>query len=197
MGSLYWFLFLDSTGAISDIFILFFRMLCVTFFALVLCFGFFDSLVYLLLGGFLLVFLFLGMRSWWFGGLFFCDRLSFFLLYLTFLVFYFCMYSSFLDFWRGNSFTVFKILLSAMFFLLIARFTFFRVFLFYVCFEIIFMIIYLFVIGWGRSPERIQASFYMVFYTIVVSFPFLVYLLSFEERVFSLKFLSFFSFSRY
>jgi hypothetical protein len=35
---------------------------------------------------------------------------------------------------------------------------------------------FLFLLRWGYRPERLQASFYMVFYTIVVSFPFLLFL---------------------
>lgn len=36
---------------------------------------------------------------------------------------------------------------------------------------------FIFLLGWGYSPERRQASLYMIFYTLVVSFPLLVYLL--------------------
>jgi len=34
---------------------------------------------------------------------------------------------------------------------------------------------FLFVLGWGYSPERVQASFYMIFYTLLVSLPFFCY----------------------
>jgi len=47
---------------------------------------------------------------------------------------------------------------------------------FYVSFEFIFLVMFVFLLGWGYRPERRQASFYMVFYTLVVSFPFLVFL---------------------
>lgn len=45
---------------------------------------------------------------------------------------------------------------------------------FYISFEFIFILMYVFLLRWGYRPERLQASFYMVFYTLVVSFPFLV-----------------------
>jgi hypothetical protein len=35
---------------------------------------------------------------------------------------------------------------------------------------------FLFLLSWGYRPERLQASFYMVFYTLVVSFPFFLFL---------------------
>jgi len=50
------------------------------------------------------------------------------------------------------------------------------------------MLMYFFVLGWGGRPERLQASFYIVFYTIVVSFPFLVYIMLFENDFTALKF---------
>jgi len=40
-------------------------------------------------------------------------------------------------------------------------------------------LMFLFLLSWGYRPERLQASFYIVFYTIVVSFPFLVFLVFF------------------
>jgi len=59
------------------------------------------------------------------------------------------------------------------------------------------MLMYIFVLVWGYSPERVQASFYIVFYTIVVSFPFLVFLVVFEQSFKTFKFLCFFSFDSY
>jgi NADH-ubiquinone oxidoreductase chain 4 len=35
---------------------------------------------------------------------------------------------------------------------------------------------FFFLVFWGYRPERLQASFYMVFYTLLVSLPFLVFL---------------------
>jgi len=70
-------------------------------------------------------------------------------------------------------------------------------FLFYICFEFIFMLMFIFLMSWGYSPERVEASFYMVFYTIVVSFPFLVYIVAFEASVLSLKFITIFRFTSY
>lgn len=70
-------------------------------------------------------------------------------------------------------------------------------FIFYISFELIFIFIFLFVITWGYSSERVQASYYIVFYTIVVSFPFLVFLVLFESHFFSMKFTLSYRFSIY
>jgi len=50
-------------------------------------------------------------------------------------------------------------------------------------------VMFFFLIRWGYSPERVQASFYMVFYTLVVSFPFLVFLMSWGIEIFSSSFI--------
>jgi len=50
------------------------------------------------------------------------------------------------------------------------------------------MLIFIFLLVWGYSLERVQASFYMVFYTIVVSFPFLIFVIFIETGFKSMKF---------
>lgn len=47
-------------------------------------------------------------------------------------------------------------------------------FLFYLLFEFSFSLIFLFLIAWGFILERIQASFYIFFYTLIFSLPFLI-----------------------
>ena len=172
-------------------------MKCIFLLVFGLLFGFFDLVVfYLFFLGFTFFWLFC-FRGFWFGGVFFCDDLSFFLIYLSFLIIYFCFFSRLLESWFKNFNFFFFFVLFSIFFLLFLSFSSFRVLFFYVCFESIFMFIFIFVMVWGYSPERIQASFYIVFYTILVSFPFLVYVVFFESVFGSLKFLSFSSFSSY
>lgn len=60
---------------------------------------------------------------------------------------------------------------------LLVSFSCLNFFVFYVSFEFVFVLMFIFVLGWGYRRERLQASFYMIFYTLVVSFPFLVYLI--------------------
>jgi len=61
--------------------------------------------------------------------------------------------------------------------LLFLRFSVSSLFIFYVSFEFLFLFMFVFLLGWGYRPERRQASLYMIFYTLVVSFPLLVYIL--------------------
>jgi len=67
--------------------------------------------------------------------------------------------------------------------------------MFYVWFEGVFIIMYLMVSGWGYSPERFQARIYMIFYTLVVSLPFLVVMFSVNSSYLSLKFFYLYHFS--
>jgi len=48
---------------------------------------------------------------------------------------------------------------------------------FYIMFELRLIPIYLIIIFWGRQPERISASLYLILYTIFFSLPFLIILL--------------------
>lgn len=59
---------------------------------------------------------------------------------------------------------------------LVFRFLVFNYLFFYISFEFVFILIFCFLLGWGKTAERLQASFYMFFYTIFFSLPFLVML---------------------
>lgn len=47
-------------------------------------------------------------------------------------------------------------------------------FLFYIFFEFTLVPITLMVLGWGYQPERLQASFYLILYTVTARLPLLV-----------------------
>nr|QYF07810.1 NADH dehydrogenase subunit 4 [Oribatula sakamorii] len=143
------------------------------FFALFL--GVFDYLYFFVFFIFVFFYLFF-MSSIGFSGIFFVDYISFFLVFLSILLFLCCVFSSMTDYWTSNFFNFFLFFLGGIFVLLVCSFLCFSVICFYVCFEFIFVFMFFFLMSWGYSPERLQASFYMVFYTLVVSFPFLVYL---------------------
>ena len=53
--------------------------------------------------------------------------------------------------------------------------------IFYISFEIVFIFIFFFLITWGVTPERLQASFYMFFYTLIFSLPFLLLLVKYLD----------------
>lgn len=138
---------------------------------------FFDFSYPLYLGRVLLLILFFDCLSFCFGGFFSFDGLSFVLVFLRVWIYILSVYSSIREFWFSNYYGRFLFYLGGIFFFLVLRFSCLNFILFYVSFEFIFLIMFIFLLGWGYRPERRQASFYMVFYTLLVSFPFLVFLL--------------------
>lgn len=64
--------------------------------------------------------------------------------------------------------------------------------LFYTLFELSFILIFLFLLGWGKNSERLQASIYILFFTLRFSLPFLLMLIELSwvdsmKEFFSLK----------
>lgn len=165
-------------------------VLVVSFLGRLFCF--FD-LVYFFFFFVLSVLVLLSFYSCVFWGVWvYADSLSFFLLFLSFVVFFCCFLSGLSDFWGVRGFVSFFCFVVFIFFFLLVSFLSVRVLFFYVTFEFVFVLLFFFLLGWGYSPERLQASFYMIFYTLVVSFPFLVYLVlsggGFGGKFFSLVF---------
>jgi len=157
-------------------------MLLSIFFFFISFFVFFDFLLFLWLVPFILFFLFLfygGFRD----GVFLGDYFSVLLVFVTFWVFFLSIIS--LSFSFYSFYLMFFII-----FLLFLSFFFMNYLVFYFSFELVFIIIFGFLLGWGNTIERLQASFYMFFYTMFFSLPFLIFILFYFFR-FSVVFLRF------
>lgn len=160
-------------------------MITGVFFLLSTFFVFLDFffLNWVFLFGFFSIFLFYGGFN---DGYFYRDFFSLLLVFVTFWVFFF----SFLS--MGFSVSSFILLWVMIFFLFYSFFTVNYLF-FYIFFEFVFIMMFIFLLGWGKTLERLQASFYIFFYTMVFSLPFLVFLVysnflfsdSFSSLVFS------------
>jgi len=72
---------------------------------------------------------------------------------------------------------IFTILVLLITTLLLITFSGSNLILFYIIFESTLIPIFLLVIGWGYQPERISASYYLLFYTLFASLPLLLGLL--------------------
>lgn len=57
-----------------------------------------------------------------------------------------------------------------------------NVLIFYILFERTLMPIFVLIMGWGYQPERVTASFFLLFYTIAASLPLLLAILYFFNR---------------
>lgn len=78
----------------------------------------------------------------------------------------------------------YSFVLGIVFFLVFIRFFSFRFFSFYFLFELVFLFLFLFLVRGGTYQGRFQAGYYMLFYTLIVSLPLLIYFLSFVNMGF-------------
>lgn len=77
---------------------------------------------------------------------------------------------------------VFLALVMAMIVCLTLSFRTSNVLIFYILFERTLMPIFVLIMGWGYQPERVTASFFLLFYTIAASLPLLLAILYFFNR---------------
>lgn len=78
---------------------------------------------------------------------------------------------------NNDYYLTFLSLVLGMMICLILRFATSNVLLFYILFETTLIPIFVLIIGWGYQPERITASFFLLFYTITASLPLLLRIL--------------------
>lgn len=149
----------------------------ITLLFITLLIGFFDSLNLLVFVSFSILFL-LYYSSFRYWGVFFVDNQRFLLLVLRLFLLLLCFYAEHLRKWGNKDFIVHKRLLFTIFLIIFSRFCCIRIMVFYFCFEFTFILMYIFLLGWGYRPERLQASFYIILFTLLVSFPFLAFLVS-------------------
>nr|AHA52483.1 NADH dehydrogenase subunit 4 [Capitonius sp. QL-2013] len=115
---------------------------------------------------------FLGSKIYYMYGM---DKISFFLIILTFWIISLCLISNnnFLFNKSKMNFWMLMILLSLI---LLLSFSIMNMFLFYIFFESSLIPLILLIMGWGMQIDRIQASMYMLFYTLFGSLPLLIML---------------------
>lgn len=111
------------------------------------------------------------------NSFFIVDRVGGVFVLLVFFIVVVSILSSVSDFSGGGLFRLFSLFSSVSGIVLCFCFIYYRLFGFYFLFESVFLLFFLILLGWGYSPERLGASFYILFYTLFVSFPFLVSIL--------------------
>lgn len=110
------------------------------------------------------------------------DYFRIFIIFITLWVFYYCVlcfkdFKSFFYIW-------------GMFLFLVLCFIVDNFLLFYIFFEVVFLLIFVFLLRWGKTIERIQASFYIFFYTLVFSLPFFVFIIYCLSNFLNIRFFS-------
>nr|YP_010934889.1 NADH dehydrogenase subunit 4 [Blastothrix speciosa]WKV28880.1 NADH dehydrogenase subunit 4 [Blastothrix speciosa] len=111
------------------------------------------------------------------------DKISLLLFLLTSWIFSICLVS--MKSFFNNLYLFILILLKLV---LLLSFSSLNFFFFYFFFEFSLIPTFFLIIGWGYQPERIKASMYMIFYTMVFSLPLLVLLFIMMNLFMSLNF---------
>nr|YP_010582839.1 NADH dehydrogenase subunit 4 [Psychoda alternata]AQX36174.1 NADH dehydrogenase subunit 4 [Psychoda alternata] len=78
---------------------------------------------------------------------------------------------------NNNFLTVFTFLILFLLLALVLTFSTLNFFMFYLFFEISLIPTLFLILGWGYQPERLQAGFYLLFYTLFGSLPLLICIL--------------------
>nr|YP_010155765.1 NADH dehydrogenase subunit 4 [Conwentzia sinica]QQY84956.1 NADH dehydrogenase subunit 4 [Conwentzia sinica] len=103
-----------------------------------------------------------------------CDLLSFGLILLSIWICCLMLMASEVIFNNNNNLMFFKFNLMFLLLMLYLSFSSMSVFYFYVFFEMSLIPTLFLILGWGYQPERIQAGFYLLFYTLFASLPLLI-----------------------
>nr|YP_011017298.1 NADH dehydrogenase subunit 4 [Amblyomma dissimile]WQF68961.1 NADH dehydrogenase subunit 4 [Amblyomma dissimile] len=83
----------------------------------------------------------------------------------------------------------FKFYVIVMMWLLMICFSLTNLLSFYFFFEAVLFPIVMLIFGWGNQPERLQAGFYMLMYTIFGSFPMFIMILMYKSNFFCLNYI--------
>nr|AHF21739.1 NADH dehydrogenase subunit 4 [Apatania sp. YW-2014] len=147
-------------------------------FSMILCFtkNMFWMIQYMIY--FLVVmFLLIPMKSYYMFNIsyiFSCDIISYFLILLSIWVSGLMILSSLKVYMKNFYNSMFLFNISFLLLMLICTFSTTNLFMFYLFFESSLIPVLLLILGWGVQPERIQAGFYLLFYTLFVSLPMLM-----------------------
>nr|UOU85066.1 NADH dehydrogenase subunit 4 [Micropterna sequax] len=118
--------------------------------------------------------------------IFSCDIISYFLILLSVWISGLMIMASFKIYLKNFHLSLFIINISFLLLMLICTFSTVNLFMFYLFFEGSLVPVLLLILGWGAQPERIQAGFYLLFYTMVVSLPLLMGIFYMYQEVNSL-----------
>ena len=111
------------------------------------------------------------------------DDYSNVLILLSFWITTLIILSSYYIKWEHKITRLFSILVILITFFLIMRFSTSNLIIFYIIFEASLIPIFLIVLGWGYQPERVKASFYLLFYTLTASLPLLIGVISIYDNL--------------
>ena len=116
------------------------------------------------------------------------DFISYLLVILRFWITLLILITSKYIIDQNNNWKIFTFLCLIILEFLLLSFICSNLLLFYILFEASLIPIFLIIIGWGYQPERLQASLYLLFYTLTASLPLLLGIIWIQKNSYSLEF---------
>nr|YP_010324972.1 NADH dehydrogenase subunit 4 [Dermacentor niveus]UNO54205.1 NADH dehydrogenase subunit 4 [Dermacentor niveus] len=150
-----------------------FVIMCLVFY-----FNSYQLIIYMLMFSMVSLMMSLFNSGVYISSNFFLDLLSFSMINLTIWIsFLMLIASTYLKLFKNKYFLFYVILMLN---LLMICFSSMNFIMFYLFFESVLFPIILMILKWGSQPERIQAGFYMLMYTIFGSLPLLILTISYK-----------------
>nr|YP_010535228.1 NADH dehydrogenase subunit 4 [Megacopta bituminata]UYA97650.1 NADH dehydrogenase subunit 4 [Megacopta bituminata] len=123
------------------------------------------------------------------SGYFSVDLISYSLISLTSWIIFLMILASYNVYTTNNYVSEFLFTILFLYISLIFAFSVDNLFLFYLCFEVSIIPTLFLIFGWGYQPERLIASYYLLFYTLFASLPLLISLFYVFSFSFTLNFM--------
>nr|YP_010693428.1 NADH dehydrogenase subunit 4 [Gonopsimorpha nigrosignata]WCB99310.1 NADH dehydrogenase subunit 4 [Gonopsimorpha nigrosignata] len=116
------------------------------------------------------------------------DIISFSFISLSYFIMFLMMMASFKVYSTKDNTLYFVFYIISMMMILLLLFYSLNLFIFYIFFEVSLIPIIMLIFGWGYQPERIMASYYLLFYTLFASLPLLLSIFFIFNSCYSLDF---------
>nr|AWV83466.1 NADH dehydrogenase subunit 4 [Kikihia ochrina] len=149
-------------------------MLKLVFFCFMLTLLIYDSwiLTNMIIVLMIMFLVFMNKNLYMLGYNFYIDEMSYGLIILSIWISFLMIVSS--PMYKRNNMLFFLFLVLWLMIFLIISFSTSSIMIFYICFESSLIPIMIIIMGWGYQPERIDASYYLLFYTLFASLPMLM-----------------------
>nr|YP_010491834.1 NADH dehydrogenase subunit 4 [Dinothenarus chrysocomus]UWM92620.1 NADH dehydrogenase subunit 4 [Dinothenarus chrysocomus] len=115
-----------------------------------------------------------------------CDLLSFVMIMLSFWICSLMILASSKLYINNYYYNLFLLVLLMLMFSLFCTFSSLNLMIFYLFFEMSLIPTLILILGWGYQPERIQASTYLLFYTLVASLPMMISMFFYYHNFYTL-----------
>nr|APX40429.1 NADH dehydrogenase subunit 4 [Cassida viridis] len=116
------------------------------------------------------------------------DGLSYYMIILSVWITALMFLASTKIYFLKNYYKLFIFMVLFLLFCLIMTFSSLNMFIFYIFFEISLIPLMMIIIGWGYQPERLMAGVYLIFYTLFFSFPMILGLFIYYNKMNSFMF---------